>query len=71
MPIESKLCSELTALPPAELELTEKLEQLRALQAGMKLVVAVASVPPPAGVDTESDLIRVRAVLGASQMIIH
>ena len=55
-----------TALPPAELELTEKLEQLRALQAGMKLVVAVASVPPPAGVDTESDLIRVRAVLGVS-----
>ena len=55
----------LTALPPAELELTEKLEQLRALQAGMKLVVAVASTPPPAGVDTESDLIRVRAVLGA------
>jgi 3-deoxy-manno-octulosonate cytidylyltransferase (CMP-KDO synthetase) len=54
----------LTALEPAELELTEKLEQLRALQAGMKLVVAVASVPPPAGVDTESDLIRVRAVLG-------
>ena len=55
-----------TALPPAELELTEKLEQLRALQAGMKLVVAVASVPPPAGVDTESDLIRVRSVLGVS-----
>lgn len=53
-----------TALPPGELELTEKLEQLRALQAGMKLVVAVASVQPPAGVDTESDLIRVRAVLG-------
>jgi 3-deoxy-manno-octulosonate cytidylyltransferase (CMP-KDO synthetase) len=55
-----------TALPPAELELTEKLEQLRALQAGMKLVVAVAAETPPAGVDTESDLIRVRAVLGAS-----
>ncbi|MBM0105147.1 3-deoxy-manno-octulosonate cytidylyltransferase [Steroidobacter sp. S1-65] len=53
-----------TALQPGELELTEKLEQLRALQAGMKLVVAAASVPPPAGVDTESDLIRVRAVLG-------
>lgn len=56
----------MTALPAGELELTERLEQLRALQAGMKLVVAVASVTPPAGVDTESDLIRVRAVLGAS-----
>lgn len=55
-----------TALPPGELELTEKLEQLRALQAGMKLVVAVASVPPPAGVDTESDLVRVRNALGVS-----
>ena len=54
-----------TALPPAELELTEKLEQLRALQAGMKLVVAVAAVTPPAGVDTEADLSRVRAVLSA------
>lgn len=52
-----------TALPPAPLELTEKLEQLRALQAGMKLVVAEAAVPPPAGVDTESDLLRVRAAL--------
>ena len=54
-----------TALPPAELELTEKLEQLRALQAGMKLVVAVASTTPPAGVDTEADLLRVRAVLSS------
>jgi 3-deoxy-manno-octulosonate cytidylyltransferase (CMP-KDO synthetase) len=54
-----------TALPPSELELTEKLEQLRALQAGMKLVVGVAEVPPPAGIDTESDLLRVRATLGA------
>lgn len=53
-----------TALLPSELELTEKLEQLRALQAGMKLVVAEASAPPPAGVDTESDLMRVRATLG-------
>ncbi|MBL8266635.1 MAG: 3-deoxy-manno-octulosonate cytidylyltransferase [Steroidobacter sp.] len=57
---------QVTALLPGELELTEKLEQLRALQAGMKLVVAVASAMPPAGVDTESDLIRVRAVLGVS-----
>lgn len=53
----------MTALPPGALELTEKLEQLRALQAGMKLVVDVASVPPPAGVDTQADLDRVRAAL--------
>lgn len=56
----------MTALPPGELELIEKLEQLRALQAGMKLVVGVAALAPPAGIDTESDLARVRAMLGAS-----
>lgn len=53
----------MTALPPGELELTEKLEQLRALQAGMKVVVGVASVSPPAGIDTQADLDRVRAAL--------
>jgi 3-deoxy-manno-octulosonate cytidylyltransferase (CMP-KDO synthetase) len=53
----------MTALPPGQLELTEKLEQLRALQAGMKLVVDVASVSPPAGIDTQADMDRVRASL--------
>ncbi|MGH8177878.1 MAG: 3-deoxy-manno-octulosonate cytidylyltransferase [Steroidobacter sp.] len=51
----------LTAMQPSDLELTEKLEQLRALQAGMRLQVAIAAVAPPAGVDTEADLERVRA----------
>ena len=51
----------LTSLLPSELEKAEKLEQLRALQAGMKLVVGIASEPPPAGVDTREDLERVRA----------
>jgi len=55
----------LTSLPPSDLEVTEKLEQLRALQAGMRIVVATASAPPPVGVDTESDLQRVRAMLAA------
>ena len=53
----------LTAMPPSDLEVTEKLEQLRALQAGMRLVVGIAAVPPPAGVDTEADIARVRASL--------
>ena len=53
----------LTAMPPSDLEVTEKLEQLRALQAGMRLVVGIAAVPPPAGVDTEGDATRVRASL--------
>ena len=55
----------LTAMTPSDLEVTEKLEQLRALQAGMRLVVGIASVVPPAGVDTESDLARVRSLIGS------
>ncbi|MET0534531.1 MAG: 3-deoxy-manno-octulosonate cytidylyltransferase [Steroidobacter sp.] len=57
----------MTVLPPGELENTEKLEQLRALQAGMKLVVGVASVSPPAGVDTQADIDRVRASLAKAR----
>jgi 3-deoxy-manno-octulosonate cytidylyltransferase (CMP-KDO synthetase) len=53
----------LTAMAPTELEVTEKLEQLRALQAGMQIVVAVAQAPTGIGVDTEHDLKRVRAAL--------
>lgn len=53
----------LTATPPSQLEITEKLEQLRALQIGMKLMVGVAAEIPPVGVDTEADLMRVRAAL--------
>jgi 3-deoxy-manno-octulosonate cytidylyltransferase (CMP-KDO synthetase) len=33
------------------------------LQAGMRLIVGIAAVPPPAGVDTEADVARVRASL--------
>jgi 3-deoxy-manno-octulosonate cytidylyltransferase (CMP-KDO synthetase) len=49
-------------LPPSPLEKREKLEQLRALEAGMRIDVSiVASVPP--GVDTPADLARARAML--------
>jgi 3-deoxy-manno-octulosonate cytidylyltransferase (CMP-KDO synthetase) len=51
------------ALPPSALEQREKLEQLRALEAGMRIDVAlVESVP--LGVDTPEDLARARAMLG-------
>lgn len=53
----------ITQMPPSDLELTEKLEQLRALQAGMRIVVGVAVQPPPVGVDTPQDLERVRSQL--------
>jgi 3-deoxy-manno-octulosonate cytidylyltransferase (CMP-KDO synthetase) len=49
-------------LPPSPLERREKLEQLRALEAGMRIDVAiVASVP--LGVDTPADLEIARATL--------
>jgi 3-deoxy-manno-octulosonate cytidylyltransferase (CMP-KDO synthetase) len=51
------------ALPPSPLELREKLEQLRALEAGMTIRVArVDSVP--LSVDTPADLEKARSVLG-------
>jgi 3-deoxy-manno-octulosonate cytidylyltransferase (CMP-KDO synthetase) len=50
------------ALPPSPLEVREKLEQLRALEAGMRIdVTIVGSVP--LGVDTPEDLGRARALL--------
>lgn len=49
-------------LPPSPLELREKLEQLRALEANMSIAVArVDSVP--LSVDTPSDLERARKIL--------
>ncbi|MFL6618606.1 MAG: 3-deoxy-manno-octulosonate cytidylyltransferase, partial [Povalibacter sp.] len=50
-----------TSMPPSDLEVIEKLEQLRALQAGMRIVVGVAVQMPGIGVDTLQDLERVRA----------
>lgn len=50
-------------LPPSPLERREKLEQLRALEAGMRIdVVAVDDLP--LGVDTPGDLERARQILG-------
>lgn len=51
--------------PACELEQLECLEQLRALYNGVKIHVAVADVELPPGVDTQEDLDRVRALLGA------
>jgi 3-deoxy-manno-octulosonate cytidylyltransferase (CMP-KDO synthetase) len=57
----------LTALPPSSLELTEKLEQLRALQAGLPIAIQTAEVVPGVGVDTEHDLQDVRASFTRAQ----
>ena len=54
--------------PPAPLEEAEKLEQLRALWAGVTIgVVPVAEPPPGPAVDTPEDALRVEAVLAARQ----
>ena len=50
---------------PTPLEEREKLEQLRALENGMRIHLVVLSEVPPAGVDTAQDLERVRAGLAA------
>jgi 3-deoxy-manno-octulosonate cytidylyltransferase (CMP-KDO synthetase) len=49
----------LAALPPSPLEATEKLEQLRALENGIGIAVAVTQLTPGPGVDTAQDVERV------------
>ncbi|HQV50519.1 MAG TPA: 3-deoxy-manno-octulosonate cytidylyltransferase, partial [Dokdonella sp.] len=49
------------------LEIAESLEQLRALEHGHAIHVAMAPEFFPAGVDTEADLARVERELLASQ----
>ena len=49
-------------LPPGVLEQRERLEQLRALEAGMRIDVALVDTVP-LGVDTPADLERARALL--------
>ncbi|MDR2015819.1 MAG: 3-deoxy-manno-octulosonate cytidylyltransferase [Azoarcus sp.] len=50
------------ALVPAAIEQWEALEQLRALWHGYPIRVLMLDAAPPGGVDTEEDLVRVRAV---------
>lgn len=53
-------------LPQAPLEVTEALEQLRALWHGYRIAVHVSPDAPGVGVDTPEDLERVRRVLAAA-----
>jgi len=53
----------LAAAAPAELELLEKLEQLRALWLGLVIAVDVAREMPGPSVDTPADLQRVAALM--------
>jgi 3-deoxy-manno-octulosonate cytidylyltransferase (CMP-KDO synthetase) len=51
------------SLPPSPLEQREKLEQLRALEAGMRIDATIVD-SVPLGVDTPADLERAREILG-------
>lgn len=53
------------ALPPSPLEKRERLEQLRALEAGMRIDAAIVT-SAPAGVDTPDDLERARTLLAGA-----
>jgi 3-deoxy-manno-octulosonate cytidylyltransferase (CMP-KDO synthetase) len=50
------------SLPASPLETREKLEQLRALETGMRIDAALVDTVP-LGVDTPADLERARALL--------
>ena len=50
-------------MPPGTLERIESLEQLRVLEAGHRIAVALAPEPFPPGVDTPEDLERAQARL--------
>lgn len=54
------------AMPPGRLEQVESLEQLRVLEAGHRIAVALAPEEFPPGVDTPEDLARAEARLASS-----
>lgn len=56
------------AMPTSTLERVESLEQLRALEAGWRIAVALSPERFPQGVDTEEDLERVEAFLREAQL---
>ena len=50
------------SLAPSQLELIEKLEQLRALENGM-IIKAIKVDENPIGVDTQNDLNRIKQIM--------
>jgi 3-deoxy-manno-octulosonate cytidylyltransferase (CMP-KDO synthetase) len=54
--------AQFVSLPPSPLEKRERLEQLRALEAGMSICAACVDVVP-VGVDTQADLERADRLL--------
>ena len=56
-----------SSMPPGRLEQVESLEQLRALEAGFRIAVALTPEPVPPGVDTPEDLLRAEATLAGGR----
>jgi 3-deoxy-manno-octulosonate cytidylyltransferase (CMP-KDO synthetase) len=54
---------QLSQLAPTPLEMTEQLEQLRAMEHGLKVVITPAREVPGPGVDTPEDLARINLLL--------
>jgi 3-deoxy-manno-octulosonate cytidylyltransferase (CMP-KDO synthetase) len=54
----------MATLPPSKLEEIEKLEQLRALENGVEIGVAIIDGVVPIAIDTPEDLVRAQAFLG-------
>ncbi len=55
------------SLPPTPLERVESLEQLRALEHGYRIAVAMTPEPFPPGVDTVEDLARAERLLAGAE----
>jgi 3-deoxy-manno-octulosonate cytidylyltransferase (CMP-KDO synthetase) len=53
------------ALPQAPIEITEALEQLRAMWHGYRIAVHISPIAPGPGVDTPDDLERVRRLFSS------
>jgi 3-deoxy-manno-octulosonate cytidylyltransferase (CMP-KDO synthetase) len=54
------------SLPPSPLEISEKLEQLRAIENGMTIGVTLVDADPPVSVDVEEDLEQARRLFKIS-----
>ncbi len=63
---EANWLLEMAALPPSALEEVERLEQLRALEAGIAIGVAVVGDVVPIAIDTPEDLARAQAFLAGA-----
>jgi 3-deoxy-manno-octulosonate cytidylyltransferase (CMP-KDO synthetase) len=57
-----RILEKFIALPPSQLELREKLEQLRAIETGIRIDAMIVNAVP-LGVDTPEDLMRARQIM--------